>query len=161
MDQKILERVMSYCAKAERSPRHVKLFLLRREVPTDEISLYMAELSRQGFYDPRRYAECYARMCYRDKSYGVAKIRQALRQQGIDAETTGEAISLAMTEEEPEHTLSELLWRKYERTTAKSGKHLYDKLMRYGVGRGYTPSEVWEALQEILQDYRKHALDEE
>jgi hypothetical protein len=33
--------------------------------------------------------------------------------------------------------------------------------MRYGVGRGYQPSEVYEALQEVLQAMREEEEESE
>ena len=37
MDTDILNKAKYYCARAERSPRNLRLFLMRREVPSDEI----------------------------------------------------------------------------------------------------------------------------
>ena len=54
-------------------------------------------------------------------------------------------------EEEPNYSLAELLESKLRRTSARTPRALFDKMMRYGVGRGYQPSEVYEALQEVLQ----------
>ena len=51
MDTDILNKAKYYCARAERSPRNLRLFLMRREVPSDEIDEYLA-LLQEG-----RYAE--------------------------------------------------------------------------------------------------------
>ena len=46
MDTDILNKAKYYCARAERSPRNLRLFLMRREVPSDEIDEYLALLQR-------------------------------------------------------------------------------------------------------------------
>ena len=79
MDTDILNKAKYYCARAERSPRNLRLFLMRREVSSDEIDEYLALLQEGRYYDPQRYAESYARTRYRDMSQGPHKIRQALR----------------------------------------------------------------------------------
>ena len=40
-------------------------------------------------------------------------------------------------------------------------RQLFDKMMRYGVGRGYQASEVYEALQKVLQTMREEEENEE
>ena len=147
MDTDILNKAKYYCARAERSPRNLRLFLMRREVPSDEIDEYLALLQEGRYYDPQRYAESYARTRYRDMSQGPHKIRQALRMQEVPTEII-EAVL-------PNYSLAELLESKLRRTSARTPRALFDKMMRYGVGRGYHQSEVYEALQEVLQRMRE------
>ena len=64
MDTDILNKAKYYCARAERSPRNLRLFLMRREVPSDEIDEYLALLQEGRYYDPQRYAESYARILW-------------------------------------------------------------------------------------------------
>ena len=45
MDTDILNKAKYYCARAERSPRNLRLFLMRREGPSDEIDEYLALLA--------------------------------------------------------------------------------------------------------------------
>ena len=153
MDTDILNKAKYYCARAERSPRNLRLFLMRREVPSDEIDEYLALLQEGRYYDPQRYAESYARTRYRDMSQGPRKIRQALRMQEVPTEI--------IEAEEPNYSLAELLESKLRRTSARTPRALFDKMMRYGVGRGYPPSEVYEALQEVLQKMREEEEDNE
>ena len=56
MDTEILNKAKYYCARAERSPRNLRLFLMRREVPSDEIDEYLTLLEEGRYYDPQRYA---------------------------------------------------------------------------------------------------------
>ena len=63
--------------------------------------------------------------------------------------------------EQPNYSLVELLESKLRRTSARTPRALFDKMMRYGVGRGYQPSEVYEALQEVLQTMREEEENEE
>ena len=153
MDTDILNKAKYYCARAERSPRNLRLFLMRREVPSDEIDEYLALLQEGRYYDPQRYAESYARTRYRDMSQGPRKIRQALRMQEVPTEI--------IEAEQPNYSLAELLESKLRRTSARTPRALFDKMMRYGVGRGYPPSEVYEALQEVLQRMREEEEDNE
>ena len=63
--------------------------------------------------------------------------------------------------QEPNYSLAELLESKLRRTSARTPRALFDKMMRYGVGRGYQPSEVYEALQKVLQTMREEEENEE
>ena len=164
MDTDILNKAKSYCARAERSPRNLRLFLMRREVPSDEIDEYLALLQEGRYYDPQRYAESYARTRYRDMSQGPRKIRQALRMQEVPTEIIDAVLPEIIEAEEPNYSLAELLESKLRRTSARTPRALFDKMMRYGVGRGYPPSEVYEvyeALQEVLQAMREEEESEE
>ena len=51
MDTDILNKAKYYCARAERSPRNLRLFLMRREVPSDEIDEYLVLLQEGRYYD--------------------------------------------------------------------------------------------------------------
>ena len=159
MDSKVLNKAKSYCARAERSPRNVRLFLLRQEIPYEEIPEYIAALSADKYYDPQRYAESYARSRYRDLSQGPGKIRQALRMQEVPLGIIDTVLPEIFAEEQPLYTLPELLESKLRRTSARTPRALFDKMMRYGVGRGYRPGEVYEALKTVMQLMRKE--DEE
>ena len=161
MDSEILNKAKYYCARAERSPRNLRLFLMRREVPYDEIDAYMTLLQEGRYYDPQRYAESYARTRYRDMSHGPRKIRQALRMQEVSTEIIDAVLPEIIEEEQPNYTLSELLESKLRHTSARTPRALFDKMMRYGVGRGYSPSDVYETLQKLLQTVREEeTLDE-
>lgn len=155
MDSDILDKAKAYCARGERSPRNLRLFLLRREVPYDEIEEYLTLLKEGRYFDPQRYAESYARTRYRDMSHGPRKIRQALRMQEVPTEIIDAVLPEILEEEQPSYTLEELLESKLRRTSARTPRALYDKMMRYGVGRGYSPSEVYEALQAVMQTLRE------
>ena len=161
MDTDILNKAKYYCARAERSPRNLRLFLMRREVSSDEIDEYLALLQEGRYYDPQRYAESYARTRYRDMSQGPHKIRQALRMQEVPTEILEAVLPEILEEEEPNYSLAELLESKLRRTSARTPRALFDKMMRYGVGRGYHQSEVYEALQEVLQRMREEEEDNE
>ena len=161
MDTDILNKAKYYCARAERSPRILRLVLMRREVPSDEIDEYLTLLQEGRYYDPQRYAESYARTRYRDMSQGPHKIRQALRMQEVPTEIIDAVLPEIIEAEEPNYSLAELLESKLRRTSARTPRALFDKMMRYGVGRGYPPSEVYEALQEVLQRMREEEEDNE
>lgn len=155
MDSDILDKAKAYCARGERSPRNLRLFLLRREVPYDEIEEYLTLLKEGRYFDPQRYAESYARTRYRDMSHGPRKIRQALRMQEVPTEIIDAVLPEILEAEQPSYTLEELLESKLRRTSARTPRALYDKMMRYGVGRGYSPSEVYEVLQAVMQTLRE------
>ncbi len=161
MDTEILNKAKYYCARAERSPRNLRLFLMRREVPYEEIDAYLSLLEEGRYYSPQRYAESYARTRYRDMSHGPRKIRQALRMQEVPTEIIDAVLPEIIEAEEPNYSLAELLESKLRRTSARTPRALFDKMMRYGVGRGYQASEVYEALQTVLQKLREEENDDE
>ena len=94
-------------------------------------------------------------------SQGPHKIRQALRMQEVPTEIIEAVLPKVIEAEQPNFSLAELLESKLRRTSARTPRALFDKMMRYGVGRGYHQSEVYEALQEVLQKMREEEESEE
>jgi regulatory protein len=74
---------MGYLARREHSQLELTQKLSRKGFPMDIVSLVIADLSERGLQSDSRYAEIYVRSRL-SRGYGPVRIRQELRQRGID-----------------------------------------------------------------------------
>ena len=75
---------MGYLARREHSQFELKQKLCGKGFPMDVVSQVIADLSARGLQSDSRYAEIYSRI-RQSRGYGPLRIRQELRQRGIDA----------------------------------------------------------------------------
>lgn len=75
---------MGYLARREHSQLELRQKLCGKGFPMDVVSQVIAELSARGLQSDSRYAEIYSRS-RQSRGYGPLRIRQELRQRGIDA----------------------------------------------------------------------------
>ena len=75
---------MGYLARREHSQLELRQKLCGKGFPMDVVSQVIADLSARGLQSDSRYAEIYSRSRL-SRGYGPLRIRQELRQRGIDA----------------------------------------------------------------------------
>ena len=132
-------RLAHLCSGSEQAPLTLERKLLRWGIDEDEAEEIVA----------------FVRDKYRFNGWGPLRLRSELRRLGIPTEFIDEA--LEELEEEEEHStyeqVVELLRKKY-RTFPQSleQRKAFDRLMRYGLYRGYEYEEVREATRTILGD---------
>ena len=138
--QEAYARLASYCAQAERSPRD-----LRRR---------MQRLEREGFVSGERFARAFVHDKHRFNGWGPRRLEHELRRHGIASSVI--AAALEELEEETsagdeESRVLELLRTKQRSLPAGlERRKAYDRLMRFGLYRGYDYDEVREAITQLL-----------
>ena len=148
-------RLAHLCSGSEQAPLTLERKLLRWGIDEDEAEEILERLKAEGFVSERRFAVAFVRDKYRFNGWGPLRLRCELRRLGIPTEFIDEA--LEELEEEEEHStyeqVVELLRKKY-RTFPQSleQRKAFDRLMRYGLYRGYEYEEVREATRTILGD---------
>ncbi len=75
---------IGYLARREHSQLELRQKLCGKGFPMDVVSQVIADLSARGLQSDSRYAEIYSRSRL-SRGYGPLRIRQELRQRGIDA----------------------------------------------------------------------------
>ena len=75
---------MGYLARREHSQFELRQKLCGKGFPMDVVNQVIADLSAKGLQSDSRYAEIYSRSRL-SRGYGPLRIRQELRQRGIDA----------------------------------------------------------------------------
>lgn len=148
-------RLAHLCSGSEQAPLTLERKLLRWGIDEDEAEEILERLEAEGFVSERRFAVAFVRDKYHFNGWGPLRLRSELRRLGIPTKFIDEA--LEELEEEEEHStyeqVVELLRKKYRMfPQSLEQRKAFDRLMRYGLYRGYEYEEVREATRSILGD---------
>ena len=113
----------------------------------------LEKLQRQHFIDDERFAEAYVREKTRLAGWGIHKIRAGLRMKGI-APALIERVTQVLSDQRPDNKqrLAELLARKRRSLKEADVYKVKDKLIRFGMSRGFDYEDVADVVQQVLQD---------
>lgn len=148
-------RLATYCATAERSAADIRRKLRGWEVDPELYEAILDRLERESFLDEARFARAFVRDKYRFNGWGPVRLRTELRRHQLPSDLIDEA--LAELEEELEEEDDDQLLRLLESKFRSIPRHLerrkvFERLMRFGLYRGYPYDEVREAINELLDD---------
>ena len=107
----------------------------------------VGKLVEERYVDDRRYAAAFARDKASIAGWGAAKIRYMLAAKGVDREIIASAL------EEIDVNRADARLEKLMETKARSWKddpQRRNKLLRFGMGRGYGYEEVSSVIDRIL-----------
>ncbi|HNX96292.1 MAG TPA: regulatory protein RecX [Candidatus Aminicenantes bacterium] len=105
-------------------------------------------LEDHGFIDDERFARAYVRDKFRFNGWGKRKISFMLQAKGIGPEV--QSIALAEIDDQASAgRLRQLLTVKAQSVRARDRHDLRQKLMRFGLGRGFAMEEIATVLAEI------------
>lgn len=128
--EKILSKILKYCAYQERCNLEVKTKLITLGAAEKQIQEILDYLEKEGFLNEERYARAYVRGKFRINGWGKRKIKAGLMSKGIG----NTLISTVMEEEiDPDDYLEKL------RETVKN------KGVNTAVSRGFEPWLVMES----------------
>jgi regulatory protein len=144
-----LEKARRYCAYQDRSHQEVweKLKALNQEPAIAEELI--AELVEEGFLDEERFACSYARGKFKHNRWGRQKIRQGLKQKGIQPRLIQKAME-EIEDEAYQETLYRLLHKKLRELAGEDYRSQKTKVARYLTHKGYEQGLVWKAIDEVL-----------
>jgi regulatory protein len=147
----IFHKVSSFCAYRERSQQEVLKKLYELGVSPDLANDVLTQLIDENFLNEERFTRSYAGGKFRLKNWGKNKIKFALTGKGI-SETE---IEKALEDIDPEvyrTTLKKLLEKKYASLKDAEPYIKQQKIVRYGISKGYEPELVWEMVREIASE---------
>ncbi len=151
--EKALQDLMRYAARAERSSGDALRLMRRWGIDETARQQILKKLQQQHFIDDERFAQAYVREKLHLAGWGIHKIRMGLRLKGIDKAIIERVLDFsAQDKQENEQRLSELLTRKRRSLKEDCVYKIKDKLIRYGMSRGYEYESVREVVAEILRD---------
>lgn len=148
-------RLASYCATSEHAPLELLRKLQRWGIEGDEAEEIVEQLKAEGFVDEKRFAVAFVRDKYRFNGWGPLRLRDELRRLRIPARYIDEALAEL---EEGEHSSPReqvlTMLRKKLRTLPPSleRRKVKDRLMRYGLYRGYEYEDVREAVGYLMEE---------
>ena len=108
----------------------------------------LAELTKEKYVDDLRYATAFSRDKSTIAGWGVTKIRYALCSKGVIREVIDEALQ-EIDSSKALARLDKLLENKYR--SLKDDPQCRMKLLRFGLGRGYSYDDTDAAVRRILK----------
>jgi len=149
--EKALSRLQNLCARSEKCSGDLKQKMILWKMETTDIAWVISRLTSDKFVDDTRYAAMFVRDKSRISKWGRVKIATALRAKGISADV----INDALTQIDPstdKTQLLELITRKAKQTKSKSVYDLKNKLIRFGISRGFDMGLVIDVVNGVVKD---------
>lgn len=155
-------RLANYCAGAEHSTMEVKRKLRLWQIEAPMAEAIIDRLEREGFIDESRFARAFVRDKYRFNGWGPNRLRLELRKHQLPSHLIDQALSdlVEELEDNEDDQLLRLLsskWRSLPKGLER--RKAFDRLMRFGLYRGYGYDEVRETALTLLKD-EDEALDQ-
>lgn len=152
--QEAYARLASYCAQAERSPSDLRRRMQRLELAEELQAELLMRLEAEGFVSGERFARAFVHDKHRFNGWGPRRLEHELRRHGIGSSVIATALEELEEEtsaEDEESRVLELLRAKQRSLPAGlERRKAYDRLMRFGLYRGYDYDEVREAITQLL-----------
>lgn len=146
--EEIKQKLVAYCVYQDRCHQEVeakmKAYLLIPEAK-EEILLF---LLRENYLNEERFARSYARGKFYVKRWGRVKIRQHLKQKGINEKLILKSFE-EIEEEDYRIAMQDLARRHYDWQGGGKDFLKKQKTIRYMLGRGFEYEGVLEALETI------------
>lgn len=144
-----LDRIRVWCDMQERAHSDVRKKLRSWGVYGEEVEGIIAELIGGNYLNEERFATAFATGKFRIKKWGWRKIEAGLRQKGVSAYSM-QAAKTAYEQEDHSKVLLNLLERKRATLRETDSYAVRSKLLRYAASKGYSPEEVYKALEDLL-----------
>lgn len=147
-DQKIYDKLTTYCAYQERSAKDVKQKLVKLKAEPDDTAYYLERLQRENYLNETRFAKAFIEGHLR-KKWGKAKIKAALAQKGIAANT----VKNLLDDVEDEGYAEQLLAAATHKLKSIKGETEYDrkiKLTRFLLSKGYESSRISTVVKQLF-----------
>ena len=144
-----LIRLEEACARAEQCTGELRQKLRSWQIGDADADTIIRSLVRRRFVDDRRFAAAFTADKYRFLRWGRRKIEMALRQKRIPSDIIAEALE-QIDKDEYAASLSYILVQKLPSATSATPYETRLKLYRFAVARGFEPSLVSDAIDDIM-----------
>jgi regulatory protein len=149
--EKALQRAQALCAMQERCSFDIRTKLKQWQLPSADIDKIINNLQQDGFINDERFALMFARDKSKFNKWGPLKIAFSLKSKHI----SDNIVQFALNEIEQldsESILKDLLIRKMKGIKAKSPYDLKNKLIRFGISRGFDFGMVSRIATAVLKE---------
>lgn len=145
--KKVLDRLRVLCARREYCVSDVmKKALTALEGDSDTAREVVASLVSDKYVDDMRYASAFARDKSSIQGWGPLKIKYMLSSKGVASDVIKEALA-EIDDVKASDRLYRLMEVKFK--SLKDDPQCRLKLLRYGLGRGYSYDEVQECIRSL------------
>jgi regulatory protein len=131
----VLQIMETWCSTREVCISEAKIKMRKRNVSEIDSDKIISSLIESGYIDEERYAKAFAGDKLNIDKWGPQKVRQVLKQKGIEETLISKAISEKNVNQET--VISELLSKKIKSFKKLDRNEIYAKLMRFGLSRGF------------------------
>lgn len=141
-----LKKMEAYCARAEHCCSEVSDKLKRSGVSDEAIERILDTLQQEKYIDEERYCRAFIRDKYRFAKWGRVKIAQMLKTKKIPRSLYFPLMDEIIDPEEYRSVLRTLLVVQRRSIRACDQRELYNKLIRFAIGRGFEIEEIQSAI---------------
>ena len=146
--QKVADRMRALCSRREYCRKDVmKKVMTALDGDVAKAEEVVAKLVEERYVDDLRYATAFARDKASIAGWGEAKIRYMLSSKGLDRELIAQALD-EVDDKRAETRLEKLMENKVRSLKDDPQRRL--KLLRFGLGRGYSYDQVTEMIDKML-----------
>ena len=138
-----LKKMIHYCDYQDRCKKEIYTKLDTFELDDNDRDFIVNFLNDEGFINDERYCRSFVKGKLNLKKWGVNKIKLSLITKGIDREIIDDVLSEIDKDSYKEELVNLLKNKKINEDDPYKRKA---KLIRYAVSKGYSISEVMEAL---------------
>lgn len=142
----VLKKMLHYCNYQERCKKEIYAKMSTFDLDDDDKNFIIDFLQEEGFIDDERYCRTYVKSKLNLKKWGVNKIRLSLIAKGISKDVVEDVLSEIDHDSYKEELMTLLKNKKINDDDPYKRKA---KLIRYAVGKGYSLSDVMEAVKNI------------
>lgn len=147
--QKALERLQYLCARQEKCTHDLVQKLKQWGLSKVDIDKVVSKLITDGYVNDSRFARLYVREKSRINRWGPIKLRAMLASKGIPTEIIDQALE-ELSDPSYKANLLELLKKKMLQIKSTNRFDLRNKLIGFGVSRGFPLNDVIYQVNQIL-----------
>lgn len=140
-EAKAFSRMSNLCARKECCAFDIRTKLQRLDLDTEVIDRIIKLLQKEKYIDELRFTKSFIHDKIRFNKWGKIKVEYALRQKRISENIVSEAFQ-DFSDEELTDSLPDLLKAKWKTIKGKSEYDKRNKLIRFGLGRGFEMRDI-------------------
>jgi regulatory protein len=148
------QRALRRLARRDQSVAELRRALLERGHEEPEVENALERLRRERYLDDAGFAERFARSRMTHQGLGRLRVRQGLRQRGVDRSTTEAGITAALGEVDERELLDGLARRYWRQHARVEPSRRLPRLWAFLLRRGFAPALVHERLAALWPRWR-------
>ena len=144
-----LDRVMKYCAAAERCSHDVVTKLISWGINLEEAEIILTKLRKEKFLDDKRYTQSYVSEKWNLDLWGRIKIQNALQQKQVDEMIIADAIA-SIDEQDYLQKLHSMMRDKLREVKSGNSKDDARRVFMYATSKGFEEELVGDWINDNI-----------
>lgn len=150
-ESQALPKIAAYCSKAERAESDVRKKLLGWELDESSSERIINRLREENFLNEERYCRSFIKDKIQFNKWGKVKIVFELKKKRIPEFIINSCLE-EIESSDYEMPLMKILVTKSKSVKANNEYERWTKLVRFGMGRGYSFDQIKKCLSQILNN---------